>query len=78
MLSSQEKQHPIDIDTGVAEKFKDFRTDIQKFSTDFLQYLKDKKQDFEERVERLRSLINRLTSELDVYVLCSRCVLFNS
>ena len=75
MLSSQEKQHPIDIDPGIADKFKDFKNDIQKFSTDFLEYLKHKKQDFVEEVERLRNLINRLTSEVEVCVLCSRYVL---
>ena len=71
MLSSQKKEHPINIDPEVADKFKDLRYDIQKFSEDFLQYLEDKKQDLEAEAERLQNLINGLKDELEVYVLCS-------
>ena len=75
MLSSQEKQHPINIDPGIADKFKDLQTDIQKFSTDFLEYLKNKKQDLDQEAQRLQGLINRFRDELEVCVLCSRYVL---
>ena len=75
MLLSQEKEHPVNIDTGVADKFKDLRTDIQKFSTDFLQYLDDKREKLEQEAERLQNLIKRLKEELDKCVLCSRYVL---
>jgi hypothetical protein len=76
MLSSQEKKHPINIDPDVADKFKNLRTDIQKFSSDFLLYLEAKKQELEAEATRLQNLLTRLKSELDVYVLCSIC--FNS
>ena len=75
MLSSQEKAHPINIDPGVSDKFKELRTDIQKFSTDFLQYLEDKKQELAAEAQRLQTLITKLTDELKTCVLRSQYVL---
>ena len=74
MLSSQKREHPINIDPAVAEKFKVLRNDVQKFSVDFTLYLAEKKQELQAEAEILQEKISKLKANIEEYVICSRYV----
>ena len=61
--------HPIEIATSVADRFKNLRNDIEKFSKDFTQYLLDEGKRLTEEVEAFEKDIKKYQAEVD------RCVL---
>ena len=73
-MSSQKKEHPSNIDPEIAEKFKELRNDLQKFSEDFTRYLEYKKEELQAEAGRLQGIINQLMAEIEQCVLYSRYV----
>lgn len=58
MFYSQEK-HPIDRATKVADDFKNLRNDIQDFSTAFMNYIEEQKQQLTEDAEQFEKDIRK-------------------